>query len=78
MKIEAFDYKQKGRDARELAAKMRVVVKVFTTKWEEDGDRWELFKRIEEVLRGDFGDGEAWVRSVALVTTARKPSAKRP
>ncbi len=75
VKIEALDLKQGGKDARDLSRKMRVVVKVITGWWggERNKEKWEMFERIEEVLRRDFGDGEVWVRSVALIVTARKP-----
>lgn len=73
IRIEPLDFRQKGKDARDWSRKMRVVVKVYTSSWEQES-RWETFSRIEEVLRGDYGDGEAWVRSVACVVTAKKPS----
>lgn len=72
IQVEAFDFRQTGKDAHDLARKCRPVVKLFTMRWRAE-DRWTLFEKIEEVLRGDSGEGEAGVRSVAMLVTGRKP-----
>jgi hypothetical protein len=77
IKISPFDFKQTAESPIDMARKMRVVVPIMTGGWKPEMKKergWEVFERIEEIMKGEFGDGPCHIRSVALIVTAAKPS----
>lgn len=62
-------------DAKEGAKMVRPAVKGVSAPWEDPAKQgWEVFEKIEEVLRAEYGDGPVGFWSVALIVTAKKPA----
>jgi hypothetical protein len=52
---------------------MRIVTKLTTRMWSDQSAAWKMFEKMEEVLKGEYGDGKVGMWSVALIVTAKKP-----
>ena len=73
IKIEGFNHRKEAASARDCAYAMRSVTRFSTQKWPDQEAAWRMFEKIEEVLKGEYGDGKVGIWSVALIVTAKKP-----
>ena len=70
--ITKYGYWCGADNAAEMSRMMRPVVPLMTKGW-ADEMAWEMFERIEEILKETWGDGPVGIRNEAWVVTARRP-----